>query len=52
VLKSPDIPSILVEMGFLSNRQDEKNLRDDSYLRGLSKRLARAISRYLENAAS
>ena len=52
VLKSPDIPSILVEMGFLSNRQDEKNLRDASYLRGLSKRLARAISRYLENAAS
>ena len=52
VLKSPDIPSILVEMGFLSNRQDEKNLRDDSYLRGLSKRLARAISRYLENATS
>ena len=52
VLKSPDIPSILVEMVFLSNRQDEKNLRDDSYLRGLSKRLARAISRYLENAAS
>ncbi|MEJ6672522.1 MAG: N-acetylmuramoyl-L-alanine amidase [Alphaproteobacteria bacterium] len=52
VLKSPDIPSILVEMGFLSNRQDEKNLRDDSYLRRLSKRLARAISRYLENAAS
>ena len=52
VLKSPDIPSTLVEMGFLSNRQDEKDLRHDSYLRGLSKRLARAISRYLENAAS
>ena len=51
VLKSPDIPSILVEMGFLSNRQDEKNLRDNSYLRGLSKRLARAISLYLKNAA-
>jgi N-acetylmuramoyl-L-alanine amidase len=52
VLKSPDIPSILVEMGFLSNRQDEKNLRDNSYLRGLSKRLARAVSLYLENAES
>ena len=52
VLKSPDIPSILVEMGFLSNRQDEKNLRNNSYLRGLSKRLARAVSLYLENAES
>ena len=25
VLKSPDIPSVLVEMGFLSNKEDEKN---------------------------
>lgn len=27
VLKAPDIPSILVEMGFLSSRQDEKKLQ-------------------------
>ena len=24
VLKSPDVPSVLVEMGFLSNKEDEK----------------------------
>ena len=28
VLKSPDIPSVLVELGFLSSRRDRANLRD------------------------
>lgn len=31
VLKSPDIPSILVETAFISNPQDEKNLRTSAY---------------------
>lgn len=39
VLKSPDIPSILVETGFLSNPNEERNLRSSTY----RKRLARAI---------
>jgi N-acetylmuramoyl-L-alanine amidase len=33
VLKAPDMPSVLVEMGFLSNREDEKNLRNPAYIR-------------------
>ena len=52
VLKSPDIPSALVEMGFLSNRQDEANLNDPAYLRKLTRRLSRAIHGYLENSGS
>ena len=52
VLKSPDIPSVLVEMGFLSNRQDEANLNDTAYLRKLSRRLSSAILSYLENSGS
>ncbi len=52
ILKSPDIPSVLVEMGFLSNSEDEKNLRNKAYLRGLCKRLARAILQYFEMGRS
>ena len=39
VLKSPDIPSILVETGFISNPREEKLLRTSAY----QKKLARAI---------
>lgn len=31
VLKSPDIPSILVETAFISNPEEERRLNDDSY---------------------
>jgi len=31
VLKAPDIPSVLVEVGFLSNAQEEKELRSKIY---------------------
>ncbi len=47
VLKAPDMPSVLVEMGFLSNRKDEANLKLESYRRNLSSRLTRAILSYL-----
>jgi len=47
VLKAPDIPSVLVEMGFLSNRQDERNLNKNAYRRDLSRRLTTAIISYL-----
>jgi N-acetylmuramoyl-L-alanine amidase len=47
VLKAPDMPSVLVEMGFLSNRQDEANLNEKSYRQDLSKRLTKAILVYL-----
>ena len=48
VLKAPDMPSVLVEMGFLSNREDEANLNRKSYRRKLAGRLTGAIVRYLE----
>ncbi len=31
VLKAPDIPSILIETAFISNPDEEKKLRDDTY---------------------
>jgi N-acetylmuramoyl-L-alanine amidase len=39
VLKSPDVPSILVETAFISNPDEEKRLRDEGY----QDKLARAI---------
>ena len=48
VLKAPDMPSVLVEMGFLSNRNDENNLRNSDYLRKLNGRLKTAITNYLK----
>lgn len=48
VLKSPEIPSVLVELGFLSNKNDEKNLNDNAYLRRLIQALARATGQYLK----
>lgn len=39
VLKSPDVPSILVETAFISNPQEELKLRD----RGHQRKLARAV---------
>ena len=52
VLKSPDVPSVLVEMGFLTNREDEKRLKSAAYRQDLMKRLARAIVMYLEENSS
>ena len=49
VLKSYDIPSILIEIGFLSNKQEEKKLLNQNYLDELSKGLANSIENYLSN---
>lgn len=46
VLKSPDIPSILLEAGFITNSDDENNLRSSSYQRKLADSVYKGISRY------
>ena len=46
VLKSPDIPSILIEMGFLSNRADEKALLNPRYRELLAQSIGRAVDDY------
>lgn len=48
VLKAPDIPSVLIEMGFLSNRQDERALRREGYRARIADSVAQAIDRYFE----
>jgi N-acetylmuramoyl-L-alanine amidase len=46
VLKAPDIPSVLVETGFISNPGEEQRLRDERYQDQLADALMRGISRY------
>jgi N-acetylmuramoyl-L-alanine amidase len=48
VLKAPDMPSVLVEMGFLSNREDEANLNKAAYRAEIAARLTKAVVAYLE----
>lgn len=50
VLKSPDIPSVLVEMGYLSNRDDESALRKEAYRARLMGSVVRALDTYFEQA--
>jgi N-acetylmuramoyl-L-alanine amidase len=46
VLKSPDIPSILVETAFISNPEEEKRLNDDAYQTKLAAAILNGINRY------
>jgi N-acetylmuramoyl-L-alanine amidase len=45
VLKSPDVPSILIEIGFISNHKTELKLRDNNY----QKKIAHSISNGIQN---
>lgn len=46
VLKSPDTPSVLLELGYLSNPTDAANLADPAYQKRLAAATLRAIDRY------
>ena len=46
VLKSPDLPSILVETAFISNPDEEKKLRDRGYQGRLSNSILAGIRNY------
>ncbi|MDV7105690.1 N-acetylmuramoyl-L-alanine amidase [Vibrio sp. TH_r3] len=48
VLKSPDIPSVLVETGFISNPTEEKLLFQTSHQDKLARALTKAIVQYFE----
>lgn len=46
VLKAPDTPSVLIEMGFLSNNEDERRLKTGDYRRTLIRAIIRGIDAY------
>ena len=46
VLRAPDIPSVLLELGFLSNPEDEKLLLDEAWRDKIGNLLTNAVDRY------
>ena len=50
VLKAPDIPSVVIETGFLSNITDEKNLITPTYQLKLVHAIFAAINRYFSTS--
>jgi N-acetylmuramoyl-L-alanine amidase len=46
VLKSPDVPSLLVETAYISNPREERKLRSDDYQRQLAAAVANGIGSY------
>lgn len=49
VLKAPDVPSVLLELGYLSNPTEERQLRQKSYRRKLGEAAVKAIDKYFQN---
>jgi len=52
VLKSPDVPSILVELGYLSNDDDERLLVDPDAREKTILAIVRALDRYFETVTA
>ena len=48
VLKSPDIPSILVETGFISNHAEARRLQQGNYQARIARAVAKGSTRFLE----
>ncbi len=48
VLKSPDIPSILVEVGFISNPAEERRMRSNAHQNKLSKAIFTGLLNYFK----
>jgi N-acetylmuramoyl-L-alanine amidase len=51
VLKAPDVPSVLVELGFLSHPEDEAALRDPRHRARLAQAIAEAVGAWAARAA-
>jgi N-acetylmuramoyl-L-alanine amidase len=52
VLKAPDVPSVLLEMGYLTNADDELQLKSETWRRQLAQAVLRALDGYFAAPAS
>ena len=50
VLKSPDIPSMLVETGFISNPGEERHLRDPAFQERMAKAIMKGVRAYFDES--
>lgn len=50
VLKSPNIPSVLIELGFLSSAEDRKRLQSDEYGKAIAEALVEGLELWRDNA--
>lgn len=46
VLKAPDVPSVLVELGYLSSRQDESQLSSPAWQQKVAAAMGQAVEKY------
>ena len=49
VLKAPDVPSVLLELGYLSNPDEEKKLRQKNYRKNLAQATLKAVNKFFQN---
>lgn len=52
VLRAPDVPSVLIELGYLSNPDDEAKLRDPEWRRKAIDGIVNSVAAFSESAAT
>lgn len=50
VLKAPDVPSVLIEVGYLSSREDESVMTTNRWRKRMADSIARAVDRYFRQS--
>jgi N-acetylmuramoyl-L-alanine amidase len=50
VLKAPDVPSVLIEVGYLSSREDESVMNTNRWRKRMADSIARAVDRYFRQS--
>ena len=51
VLKAPDVPSVLIELGFLSNPDEARKMQTDGWRARVARAIAAAVDRQFKTAA-
>ncbi|MDE2631362.1 MAG: N-acetylmuramoyl-L-alanine amidase, partial [Alphaproteobacteria bacterium] len=52
VLKAPDVPAVLIELGYLSNAHDTEQLKSPAWRDGVANAIAEAVDRHFATAAT